>query len=727
MSARPKVLLDWSGDAQIPEGYQAIASEVAFLACALQSAPIAVVGNSLCRWAEDFCRGRGIVVKRLRNLVDELCSVCDGLERQDAKAVIELVGDSLADDVTPVSVMRSAFPTGPWDAPLSKSHAARWLLWLDETEPQAVYSRITAAVSQSWENAFDGPERSAYSASSPEAARDVLYGWLGIRPLDGAALGKFPLVVPDRWIKRAQEEWGFGLLHEGARLFDVLRNRAVCDQLLQTAALDTSGFLQNNREQLTQDVIRGLEPYLPTQVANDLRRLLPPPDPGDLPEDPDDILNWVAAKYLPYRKWQADYGDEQACARVTGLAAGFADWYLKFYADSLSGGAGKAYLCLSAASALRMDSEDDVVLWVVLDGLHLADASELIRYIQASCQRLTVGDSNPVYGVVPTITEFAKPALLNGQPPVLATQSGETCPGFRQLPETKDPTEVLRSAERGSKFVWLSPEPDRTYHKSADRATILDAVQTQLRGIADRIAKAVDAVPESLLMKLIVATDHGRLMGGGQRAHRVPDGMVAHGRAAFGESGCQFPASGILFDPESGVTYISRSRFHTPQDCALVVNEEAFETSDGKGGIEQFAHGGVYPEEVIIPWVELLRDAVPPKVKVTVSGKGKARSAGECEVSIENPSERRVIMHGLRLLFGKREMKDMAVHAIATPQTTERASGFVEQWPSQTELASASAVALLKLPNGLRFEVKAELALDSEEMYSRGIDLEDFS
>jgi len=731
VSDLPHVLLDRSGDAIVPDGYVVLNGEVEFLVHCLDQVPIIIRGDSVCRWAETFCRVRDIRYTYVKSPVDELCSLCSGLPQDDAKALLNAIGDhwhKLQNVLSLISVLEATLPNGHWKEQPSRMHAARWLLWIDSNDIPSYLAPIVRAQAKVWSDTYRGPERLAYEATNREEAETILSEWLGLSDINHRELGTFPLPVTERWLGQTKARWSFELLKQGCNLFTDLVGKPVTHQLLQQAANLVYTRLKDHPEELTEALALQLQDYLPSKFMADLWRRIPPTDPGDVPDDPVAVVEWYVSGYLPFRRWQVDCGNSDARDRVTSLAKQFALWYLAFYAECLSGGSGKKHLCMDASSALRAEEKNDVLLWVVLDGLHTLDAAELLRLLRGNCQRLTKGNDGSVFGTLPTITQFAKPSLLTGLPPALITDvEGTDAPfcGFIRLQENRDPSEVLGSAEKGSKYLWLLSEPDKTYHRPYDRPTILAEVQTQLQTIADRLIKAAEAVPEHLLMKIVISTDHGRLLGGGQRLCAIPTGMQAHGRAAFGEINREYTASGYYIDPDSEMVYLSSSRFGTSDDCAVVLTENAFVTSDCKTGTEQFPHGGMFPEEVILPWIELHRDATAPLVRITVAGKALAQKPGSLEITVENPEERTLVLDSVQITTRDRTIMNSEFHMVIQAQSTQKVQEAVSQWPSKSEIAEARAVAYLSLPNGLKFKVDATMTIVSEEMYTRDSILED--
>jgi hypothetical protein len=57
------------------------------------------------------------------------------------------------------------------------------------------------------------------------------------------------------------------------------------------------------------------------------------------------------------------------------------------------------------------------------------------------------------------------------------------------------------------------------------------------------------------------------------------------------------------------------------------------------------------------------------------------------------------------------------------PVSTAELVGSLVRWPTRRELTRARATAQLRLPDGTSFETDALVRLESEELYSRDLDL----
>ena len=723
------VWLDRTGHALPPGDCLVIKTEVEFLEHALDPGSVLIRGDMLCRWAEAFYRGRGIPCQLLRSPAEEILASCQGLSAEQATALMKELGalyEGLSRPIGILDILRALFANGPWQAETSRSHAAGWLLWLRETDIPEYIGPLLAAQRQQWLSICAEAERIAYGAANAEQAQEILACWLGLGDEKTLIeLGAFPVPIPETWIDRLREDWASEIIRRGCEVLAELRGRGLPRQLLEEAAAETAKYCQHHPERLTQEDIGLLSEYLSAGQLQRLRALLPPKVPGSCPESTEGVLRWFVEQYLPYRDWECEHGDDNAHKLAAAAARSFAEWYLDYYPTALSGGEGRAVLAISQSSKLHTTVSNDVILWVIADGLHYLDAEELIRLIERQCSRLSLVERQPVFSTIPTVTEYAKPALLQGLPPVQAcADNGMRLPSsWTVLSESKDPSEQIRGAQPSDVFVWSLQEPDRSYHKRNDRQTIRKNVDGQLQVLASKIADAVQAVPDGIALRVVISTDHGRLLGGATRQSDVPDGMIAHGRAAWGQSGVSFPDSGVVFQED--IAYLRGPRFGLAEDCAVVIGDGVFKTSDGKGGQEEFPHGGLYPEEVIIAWIDMARDRLLPKVKCHINGRARAGSTGIVTVLVENLGDVPVDLVSLNLDVGPSDSRMVRIHGVAAPYDPTELKAELENWPTAALASRTRATVCLRLPAGSEFECQAELLLQSDEMYSRDTLLED--
>ncbi len=718
------VLLDRQGDGNPPSAYLVVESEAQFLNTALSGRPLLVRGEALCRWAETFLRGRGTAYREIESPVAALRRACPALtvaQATELKAALGTNLDRISESLTVRGILQAVYPSGPWDLHPSRAHAARWLLWLADQLVAPYVSPLVTLQAERWASECDAAEEGLYGASNREAACRLLNDWLGLG--EGAdalmrELGPFPVDVPDNLLRQVRERWSVEIQQSGGASYERISARPIPSRLAEVIAEEAYGYYSRHTEAVSLQVIQSLELALPASYGSRLRNLVPPEDPGAVPSSRIEILAWFLECYLPFRQWQAEHGGDSARKRVTELAREFAEWYLAAYPVALHGGDGHAELTFTLSGNLQSGAAEGVTLWVILDGMHYPDSQLLARALQQSSLRLSVEAHRAALAPLPTITMFCKPALQSGAPPAVAiADRGTSLSSVQSIPRNQDPAERMRTAVPGDVYVWSVLEPDSTYHTQADRPSVVAAARGQLIRLADQIAGAMLAVPDGMPLRCVITTDHGRLLGPSVRALEPPDGMVAHGRAAWGSSAKIFDQSGVAL--EGDVAYLQAQRFQLPDDCAIILGDASFITADGRRGTELFTHGGCYPEEVIVPWVELVRDRTKPRAVCRLTGAGRAGSPGELNLHLENAGDIPLALVSLSLRFGDAPPKRAGLAGTAAPRSSLDAPVPVDSWPTKAQASRASALVTLEQQSGARWEFQATVTIESEEMYAR--------
>lgn len=729
MTASVRLLLDRSGQGRIVDGYRIVETEAEFLRTALKGDKQAVRGANLCRWAEAFWQSRGWSYEEVRSPVDDLLSACPGLSEEQAQALLDALGDRVDSVTAPVSVLQLlelVLPGGPWEETPSVEHSAAWLLWLEDSAIPDYAMPLVGFQAAKWESECESAHRRLYRVLDPAESQHAVAAWIGLERGDGADdLGRFPGEIPQRWQQAARETWKREVVSKGPAAFDAVPAGSMPKRVKEIAADEVCSYCTHHNEAVTADLIKRLVPYLPGSRVQQLRDILPPVPPESPPLDPEALALWFTEQYLPYREWQAERNGPEPEAIVASVAADFARWYLDFYPVALAGGPGTQHLAMRRSEALRTAGDDCVTLWVVLDGLHFLDARRLISEITDQSVKLQIEQPSTTLTAIPTITRYAKPALITGLPPAQAIAATSTPSRLTALPESADPKASLGRAEKGDAFLWCHSEPDKTYHKPMDRATLLDNVYGVLKSLARKIAQAADAVPAELPLRVVISTDHGRLIGGGQRAHAVPVGMDAEGRAAYGDATVAFDGSGVTLVEGDGLAFLHRGRFGLPSDCAVVLDEDAFVMSDGKGGPGQFPHGGLFPEEAIIPWIELVRPTALPAIEGIVSGKARPTFDGNITLHLRNLSDVSVNLTRFALDLADGSSRTVDLEGAMGPYSEVTLAALLRGWPTHEQLREASGTITCKRETGGAFEIAVQLALESEQMYKQHTTLED--
>ena len=465
---------------------------------------------------------------------------------------------------------------------------------------------------------------------------------------------------------------------------------------------------------MTQAMGHELRRYLNINGQERLLKLLPPPMPNPLPIGPTAVGEWFRHEYLPARHWHNQYGDETSRAHIQSVAEQFAHWYLQEYPPALFGNSLTPHLSFQRTAALSQQGQTAITLVIVPDGLHLLDAAYLHEQIQQRTNRLTVWEDGVAFAPLPTITEICKRALLTGSPPYLAL--GEPHLG-EVVKDSDSPAKAIKIAQEGQLIFWRVTDPDQTYHYHNNSDNLRQEVNGRLMGLAAKIADLVENLPPEIPLRLIITSDHGRLLANSPRTLPVPEGMTSHGRAAYGNSNHAFDEQGFFI--ADGLVYLHADRFGLVQNAALAFTEETFQTNDGRTGQEKYPHGGLYPEEVVVPWLELMRDAALPAVTATLTGMGDVGQQGQLTLTLLNPADIELTATELVWVINGREHPRPFNLTIA-PLSEISYSILWPNWPTKPEVQQTRAQLTLHLPNGYAFTTAISVGtIEANEMYQR--------
>jgi hypothetical protein len=287
--------------------------------------------------------------------------------------------------------------------------------------------------------------------------------------------------------------------------------------------------------------------------------------------------------------------------------------------------------------------------------------------------------------------------------------------------EKQDLATAMRDATDGAFLVWSNLEPDRTYHIRADKQAVLDQVAGALHTLADRIVKAAAAAPSHLRLRILLTTDHGRLLGRSTRRVDVPAGMAPHQRAAVGVVATPLLEDGFLIDASGAFAVLNGRRYaiSDTDDCAVMLSGDCFLTSDGRTGNELFPHGGLFPEEVLIPWCEIDRDAEPPNVRCKAMGSAREARQGEVSLHFTNAGQVSVTLLCVEFQFRDRKKVQIIFNEELPRQRQSIVIGMINDWPTPSDLRAAACVARLRLPVGDEIDVAVDLDLKSEGFQER--------
>ncbi len=711
-----EIFLDRQGNLPPLPNVVTIENEVEFLQRATDDTPVLIRGEKLCAWAEAFYTLRGQPVQVLESPQMILRQRFPSLSFEQVRELAGKIGRKhlSAQEISPVFVLNACFPAdyALWQGSPSPQHAARWLLWLLAHKPsEAEAAILTKYALDMRRQAGESPVAELYHAVNMPQAKNLLWRWLGAEKDALHDWGEFPIELPPQWLNAIKEAWMKRIIATNGKFFAEMFSFPLTLALRQELARQAAEYYiqPENAHQLTRAVLRQLQPYLDPLSLTALEEHLPPPIPSALPENETDVLDWFKHQYLPYRRWQARFGDETARQIAVKHAQTFARWLLERYPRWLLDGEH-----LSFQKSARLSSTSDaLILCIILDGLPAWDAEWLAQELSARAPRLTLLQKNYCFTALPTVTEFAKESLLRGVPPRHAPQTPTL---GKILPDNRSPHKHLRDVTAGQVWFWRVEQPDKAYHfEQEDKRE--RQVRAELQSTVDEIEKIVSAIPNTLRLNILLTSDHGRLLNPhSPRQLPVGEGMQAHGRAGWGNTQRNFPENGFDVDEKAGWVELYGERFGMTHNLRLAWGEDSFAHINGT---EAFPHGGLFPEEVIVPWFIFRRDAQPPDLEITLTGAGEADMSGEVLVSILNQSPLALECRQISFSHGVTLNGNWNI----PPLSERQFKASLTSWPPQSAQGKVTASLLFSQANGATFTQTVHAALQINVLYDRSDDL----
>src|SRR5690606_23830282 len=107
------------------------------------------------------------------------------------------------------------------------------------------------------------------------------------------------------------------------------------------------------------------------------------------------------------------------------------------------------------------------------------------------------------------------------------------------------------------------------------------------------------------------------------RTEAAPGGLMTHGRSAWGVPTTPKSFSSA-YERDGSLIWLNPSAFFLPEDQQYVVRTDtlAFTPANNARGLEAYPHGGLFPEEVIVPWVTMETQVEAPEISVSARGSG---------------------------------------------------------------------------------------------------------
>lgn len=441
--------------------------------------------------------------------------------------------------------------------------------------------------------------------------------------------------------------------------------------LSQSEFVQLDTMLQDHPELLTTQLIERIaqrfeRPAFRSRRDALARRVAPnvPATPQDSWDD-DQWLSWATEIYMPYFVWVVR--TNAARTKQEQLALAFSDWLYQRYPAWLTSDTSPVLTRQYRDLRDLIDAEpQSVILWLIVDNLPWWQGELLINACRE--QALFVQICAAGIAALPSITSISKRALITGVTTPEKSSLSVAVVGEKHFAArgirthvTYKFAEALAAFDRPDRptcVVLLANMLDVVAHKLStfSDTSVINGILNELASNLGQVRERCERQGQNL--HIFIGSDHGStLLPNAAALQPLPhDTRIVDDSWAPASENTELPRSSnraaavvsstILTEEQRDQWYLlSRERFSLDQDYVV---------PRGYGYIgrrpEGWTHGGLTPEEVIVPLIHLC--AVPPQrlsIEVLITGTLRANHAGSLAVTLRNPNRQPVTALTLQL------------------------------------------------------------------------------
>ena len=635
-NADSKVILDPTNLYPVPPDYIAVTTERQWVEnFFVLEGSFWVKGESLCAWAEAWLHAHD----KTSAIAEVKQNPRIHLERLLSPA--QIPSEWNADEIISWAARLDNYSTeNPVAHLLAELQPEHYSVWLGKPSYQHLASWLSVQLlndyqifEQVWQYRIEAQADSLSLFYAVTDKKQLLRQWLGIIGGRSALLGHFPLEIPDLIREEFAQFWDKQIVQTKGAIIDKCSSEPSPE--MANIAVRAYKLLKNNPQWITHERKDKIYRYLSSQQQQEITSQQAPKTPSGLEINASltDALQWVTQEYLPFRCWETTIGNSTESSQSERLADFFVDWIVNQYPKLREDKVERSPLNYSVASLVQKLCEQHPVLWVVVDGLGWADHQELLRYLTRDQALSIATELEPRISILPTKTGYAKWSLYAQLPPddsFWEERAGKAFPlmlkgkkyrGERYTDYTKNALIQDLREEKYQLYCWDTTCFDELYHRERDWQSLYHIHRPHmLELIAKEILYLIQKHPHPDRLKIVIASDHGQLMGYSRQLEDLPNEIEVKGRIALGK----------VNDPRFVV--LEADRFRLPQDISIVRGSGHCSSSGSSLGF----HGGLFPEEVIIGVSILQQQVERYPVIVTCQGIGKAGQAGTIDVQFHN-------------------------------------------------------------------------------------------
>jgi hypothetical protein len=431
---------------------------------------------------------------------------------------------------------------------------------------------------------------------------------------------------------------------------------------------------EQSPDALTNEILKALEKkfsdVLPV-VQPELRKLallMRPnvPCPLESSWDAAKMLEWATQQYLPYHFWLEETNNEDN--NLSKQSESFGDWLYSNFVTIRSNFPNIVYKILP--TIIGMHTTDKCLLILVIDNFNYKFADVLTSLLQNHGFRL--GQKTPYFSMIPSDTETSKRCLIAGQPKAseilldydsLISREWQQCFPDRRFLYLRSTVELENAkASIGDVLFVNCTQIDDVLHqderKLGKRHSV--AVEAELQNLANLVTGFFNQNSLTNSALIVICSDHGSTMiptsvhNEIDPAFFVGKSFDTHHRflTVSQEEYDKLP-SNIKFQ----CYHLDAASFGLPENALIAKGYYRFR----KTNEHFFVHGGLSPEETIVPFITLEGGKIAFKRPALRLLQNEFRYLTKAIVEIEIVNENSVSIEDVRTSIVPEERKDIEI------------------------------------------------------------------
>lgn len=725
MKGRLQCILDVEGVSPIPEGFKLVETEKALWQAFVGTESIWVRGNSiLISWAAKALQGRGweiqTKVNEFRPLIEKFPFL--GPHLQELLSRSRFSSKNISIDGLAQSVLEGL----PVEDIGTANHLLNFLIWDIHQELDLPQQAVRQAIIENWANQQAVGTEFSYKKLKDMDSDSHLTQWMSLdsQPRRGKWL-QFP-DISETGMKTLTP-----IVYKAVRSLLLNKNT---NQLREFFTSEVSYGIKSCAFKVICDALREnieviivddefIELMMPFAHGEDFEffsTLIPPSVPISLPNTLKDLPRWFHEEYLPYRSWSVLKKETSSQERLQSIWKSFSTWYLERLHAAINGGNGASELAYIKVRDLWQQAENSPVLLIILDGVLPGDERIITDLIRKNNSEWEVTGKTFAATLIPTITEICKVSLIQGCPPHISNGI------HKEIRLRLEAISATKSAmNKGNGYViWAFNEPDWTYHSKSDSPEVTRyEVSKKLTNIAKDITSLLDAIPKGQDLSIVITSDHGRTLGGCPRRLSIPANSKSHDRVVQTDE--KYSGEGTFYVDDQEIIHIDEEAFGVGKGTAMISTTDLV-FSNSTTGNAWYVHGGILPEEALVPWLTLSR--AKSETKITGDATLEGILGRKCKLSLElsNPNEVqleiiKIRLRGTGLVPVTSELDKRQIGPLGSLK--ENIEVLIEGDASNAPELTVE----VKKPSGEMLTFKIPLFVRLRAMQERGVDLnEDF-